>query len=235
MKRNPGFTPPHFANMTGIQPIKTLGNIKRKHRLRLHRQSGAGFTLLEVLISVTLVVSIFIVVVSAVVNALRENRARQSTLAATDHAQRIVRSVVSLIRQAEPSPTGAYPIVAAADSSLNFYTAASSGSAVQLARLFRNGSSLQLGLIQPVGSPPSYPSGQEVVATVLTGVQNGAQPLFQYFDKNYTGSQVAMNPITLSSIRLVKMTVVFDDNPLAPPGPSTIELQAQLRNLKDNQ
>lgn len=228
MKRSPGLAPHHFANMTGIQLIKTLGDIKRKYKSHLHRQSGAGFTLLEVLISVTLVVSIFIVVVSAVVNALRENRARQSMLAATDRAQQIVRSTVSLIRQAEPSPTGAYPIVAASDSSLNFYTAASAGSAVQLARLFLNGSSLQLGLIQPVGS-------QEVVSTVLTGVQNGAQPLLQYFDKNYTGSQTAMNPITLTSIRLVKMTVIFDDNPLAPPGPSTIELQAQLRNLKDNQ
>ncbi len=195
-------------------------------------QSSAGFTLLEVVISLTLVVTVFVIVVSAVVSAFRDNRAQQSTLAATDHAQQIVRSTVSLIRQAESSPTGAYPIIAATNSSLTFYTA--NGNAVQQARLFLNGTWLQLGRIQPVGSPATYPANQEVVTTVLTGVQNGAQALFQYYDKNYTGSQAALNPIVPANIRLVRLTVIYDDNPAAPPAASTIELQAQLRNLKDN-
>lgn len=192
--------------------------------------SGAGFSLLEVMISVSLVVTIFVILVSAIVSALRDNRAAQSALVAVDNAQRIVRSTVSLIRQAESSPTGAYPIIAATDSSLTFYTA--NGDAVQQARLFLSGTSLQLGRIQPVGN--AYPADQETVSTLLTGVQNGSQPLFQYFDKNYTGAQAAMNPITLNAIRLVRMTVIYDDNLNEPPAASTIELQAQLRNLKDN-
>ncbi len=194
----------------------------------------AGFTLLEIIISVTLMVTIFVTVVSAIASALRDNRARQSYINAVDHAQQIVRSTVSLIRQTESSPTGAYPIIAATATSLTFYTAMPSGAGVQQARIFLAGGSLQLGRIQPVGNPATYPANQEVVSALLTGVQNGGQALFQYYDKNYTGSEAVMNPITVSNIRLVKMTVIFDDNPATPPGASTIELKAQLRNLKDN-
>ncbi len=197
-------------------------------------QQRPGYTLLELLVSITLMVMIFVIVVGAVVSALRDNKARQSTVTATDHANQIVRSVVSLIRQAADSPTGAYPIIAATNTSLTFYTTISSGTTIEQARLFLNGSTLQLGTIQPSGNPVTYPAGTEVVTTLLTGVQNGSQPLFQYYDANYTGTQTAMNPITLTTVRLVKMTVIFDDNPNTPPAASTIELQAQLRNLKDN-
>lgn len=193
-----------------------------------------GFSLLEVMISVSLVVTIFVIIVSALVSALRDNRAIQSALAAVDDAQRIVRSTVSLVRQAQFSPTGAYPIAAAAGTSLTFYTA--NGNVIQQARLFLDGTSLKLGRIQPDGNG-LYTTLPETVTTLLTGVYNGSQPLFQYFDKNYTGTNTAANPMTtiaISSIRLVRMTVIFDDNLSAPPAPSTIELQAQLRNLKDN-
>lgn len=193
-----------------------------------------GYTLLELIISISLILVIFIIVLNTVVNAFRDNRAQQSTLAATDRAQQIVRSTVSLIRQAETSPTGAYPLVAASANSINFYTAVPGSTNVQLVRIFVTGGNLQIGKIQPVGSPATYPAGQEVVTTILKGVANGSQPLFQYYDKNYTGTQSAMNPIVVNAIRIAKMTVIFDDNPSLAPGPSTIELAAQLRNLKDN-
>lgn len=194
-----------------------------------------GYSLLEVMISVVLVVTIFVIIVSALVRALRDNRAQQSALAAVDNAHQIVRSTVSLIRQTASSPTGAYPIIAATNTSLTFYTA--NGNVVQQARLFLDGTSLKLGRIQPDGNG-LYTTLPETVTTLLTGVYNGSQPLFQYFDKNYTGTNTAANPMTtiaINSIRLVRMTVIFDDNLAAPPAASTIELQAQLRNLKDNQ
>lgn len=192
-----------------------------------------GFSLLELIISVTIMVTIFVTLGGAVANALKENKARQSTVEAIDRANQIIRSTASLIRQAQPSPTGAFPIVSASSTSLTFYTA-SSGETIQQARLFLSGTTLQLGRIQPVGNPATYPSDQEVVTTVLTNVRNGSVPLFEYYDVNYTGTQAAMNPINLSAIRVVKLGVIYDDNPNVPPSATTIELRAQLRNLKDN-
>lgn len=202
--------------------------------MRRNARQHAGFTMLEILVSVTLMVSIFIIVVSGVANALKENRDRQMTISATDHANTIVRSLVSLLRQAEPSATGAYPIAAASSTSLTFYTATKGSTAIQQARIFLDGTSLKLGQTPPTGSPPSYPAAQEVVTTVLTDVHNGSTPLFQYYDGNYTGTQSAMNPISLNTIRIVKLSVLYDQDPAAPPNASTIELLATLRNLKDN-
>lgn len=177
-------------------------------------------------------VSVFIVVISAVSSAFRENRARQSAIAATDAAHQVVRSTVSMIRQATPSATGSYPIQSATSTELVFYAPVAGTTTIQRARLFISNGKLQLGTTQP-GSPATY-SGTESVTTLLSGVVNGATPLFQYYDASYTGTGAAMNPVTLSAIRLIKMTIIFDDNPNAPPLPSTIELLAQLRNLKDN-
>jgi type II secretory pathway pseudopilin PulG len=193
-----------------------------------------GFSLLEVMISVSLVVSIFVILVGALVSAWRDNHAQQSALTAVDNAQRIVRSTVSLIRQAQTSPTGAYPIVAATSTSLNFYTA--NGSVIQQARLYLDGTSLKLGRTQPDANG-LYATQPETITTLLTGVRNGSQPVFQYFDEDYAGTNTSTNPmttITPNDIRMVRMTVIFDDNLSAPPSASTIELQAQLRNLKDN-
>lgn len=220
------------------RPHNHASNHSVPRRFTLQRSNGMrhrpGFTFLEIIISLTLMVSIFVITVTAVANALKENRARQTTIEATNRANQIVRSTASLIRQAATSPTGAYPIIAATSTSLTFYTTAADGTTIEQARLFLNGTRLQLGTIQPVGSPVTYPAGNEKISTLITGVQNGATALFQYYDKNYTGTQAAMSPITINSIRVVKVTVIFDTNSTAAPGPSTIELQAQLRNLKDN-
>lgn len=199
-----------------------------------------AFSLLEVVISLLLVVSVFVIVMNAVVSAFRDNRAQQSAMAATDAAQQVVRSTVSMIRQAVSSPTGAYPIVAATNTSLTFYTA--NGDTVELVRIFLSGTELRIGRTQ-LGSAPNYLPGTEVVTTLLANVRNGAQPVFQYYNTvltavaantNYNGTQVAMNPIVINTIRLVRVTIIFDDKPTEPPAAATIELQAQLRNLKDN-
>lgn len=204
------------------------------HSRHHHRQSPAhpGFSLLEIVLSLTIIIGVFTIVMSAVVGAVRDNRARQQELASTDKAQQIVRSTVSLIRQTQSNVTGAAPIISATSSGLTFYTSVN-GAIVQQ-RIFLTGTTLQLGQILPVGNPPTYPAAQEKVTVLLTNLRNGSQPLFQYYDKSYTGTQAAMNPITPDAIRVVKMTVVVDDDPSKAPAPYTIELQAHLRNLKDN-
>lgn len=194
-----------------------------------------GYTLLELVISMTVMVVIFTVVSIAVINVLRENRARNAQIDATNQAMNIVRSLTSIIRETQYSPTGAYPIVAANDTSITFFAPLGGGSTIQHIRLFKNGTTLQQGVIQPVGSPVTYPTNQEVVSTLMTGVRNsGSQPLFQYYNKNYTGSQAAMSPVSIVDIRLIKISVIYDKDPAQSPAANTIELQAQLRNVKDN-
>lgn len=212
--------------------VNPLGSIGRRFRSTAHRPSG--FTLLEVIITISISTIILLVVINILAVFLRDNRIRRAQLDVTDRANQIVRYMTGLVRETQSSPTGAYPIINATNTSLSFYSTVGSGATIQQVRIFLTGTTLQQGIIQPTGTPATYPPGNEVVTTLLTGVRNGGQALFSYYDSAYTGSQAALNPITVSSIRLIKATVIYDQNTQELPPATTIQLQAQLRNLKDN-
>jgi hypothetical protein len=192
-----------------------------------------GMTLFEVLISMTIAVMVFLILGLFVSNSLRYLRAADERGASADQANNVVEYVTRIIRQAQPSPTGAYPIVAASSTSLTFYSAPGAPNVIQKIRLFLEGSQLKQGVINPVGT--SYPSGNEVVTVILDGVRNGATTaLFDYFDANYTGSQSPMTTVTLADVRLVRITVIYDKDVGRPPGSTSIVFTAQFRNLKTN-
>lgn len=64
IKSGAGFTQPHFVAKTGIYLKKVLGNIHQKYKLRSRQQSGAGFTLIETIISVIVLAGMTLVVVN---------------------------------------------------------------------------------------------------------------------------------------------------------------------------
>lgn len=193
-----------------------------------HRRA---FTLLELLISMTILVTMVTLVVGLLSNVLRNNRISNSRNQGIDRLRLVMTNVSLAIRQTRATPAGAYPIIAAENNSLTIYSSTDSTGELQRIRYFLDGSTLKRGLIRPVGG--TYATA-EVITILATGVQNGGQPLFQYYDKNYTGTGAAMNPIAINSIRYLTITVVFDDNPNELPGPVTLRFSAQLRNLKDN-
>lgn len=215
-------------------------NTDRRHGFRaphgrpMITTTRRGYTLLELLVSMSIVVSVFLIVISVLISVFKENRFRNTQLEATNVAMNVVRYTTGLVRQAQASANGAYPLIAATNSSLTFYSPIGGGTAIQQVRLFLNGTNLQQGVIQPVGNPATYPAGSEVVTTLLPNVRNGSQAVFTYYDGAFTGTQAPMAPISVPNIRLVKMHIVYDVDPAATPAATTIDLMAELRNLKDN-
>jgi hypothetical protein len=66
-------------------------------------------------------------------------------------------------------------------------------------------------------------------------IRNGANPIFTYFDKNFTGTQPALTqPVNLLNVRLVHLNLQVDVDPAQPPTPITLETSVSFRNLKDN-
>lgn len=192
-----------------------------------------GLTLVEVIVSIAITGMIFTLLFTALQSVLSTSRLRTGQARQIEQATRVLDYVIHTIREAQSSPTGAYPIVDATSSSLTIFSTIS-GSTIAQVRFFVAGTNLQQGIILPVGSPATYPAGNEQVTTILRNVQMGGQPLFTYFDENQTGSSAAMSPIVLNSIRLVRMQVPFDPDVNATPGIMTIVLNAELRNLKTN-
>lgn len=193
-----------------------------------------GFTIMEMAISLAILGIVFTalaVVLSRSMQGIWTGSGRDQ---AAERATQVIESIVRTIRQAQPSSTGGYPVINATNSSLTIYASTGTPSVIQQIRFFTQGTELRRGIIEPSGSPATYPAGSETVTVLLTGIQNGTQSLFEYFDEAYTGSQNPMNPIDLNQIRFVRVTILFDTDLAKPPGVTTIRSGAQLRNLKTN-
>lgn len=191
-----------------------------------------GYTLIEAIVSMAIIAMAFTLTTMALSQLLQNTKTRSNQATALAQVTNVIAYAVTLLREAQPSPSSAYPIVAASSTSLTFY-ASQSGTTIQQYRFFLNGTTLQQGVIQPTGSGSSTTyTGSELVTTLLTNVSSSS--IFSYFGSSYTGSQAAMNPIALNTIRFVKMDVTFNPAANLAPGPYTVSVAAELRNLKDN-
>lgn len=190
-----------------------------------------AYTLVEAIISMAIIAMAFTMTTVALSQLLQNSKLRSNQATALAQVTNVITYAVTLMREAQPSPTGAYPIIAASSTSFTFY-ASQSGNTIQKIRLFRSGNTFQQGVTQ-LGPAPTYTPGTEVVTTLLTDVT--AADVFSYFDSAYTGTQSALTfPVTPNTIRFVKMDVTFDPAANVAPGTYTISVAAELRNLKDN-
>jgi prepilin-type N-terminal cleavage/methylation domain-containing protein len=195
----------------------------------------SGFTLVEVIVTATIfaiVMTLLGVFASSGVRAWNQNRQQVD---AQETARTALARITKIMREAQPSNNGSYPIAAAAAQSFTFYANVDTDTDRERVRFFLQGTSLMLGTIQPVGEPASYPAGNEAVSTLATGIQNGAGAIFQYYDTSYTGSEASLAfPVNLQDVRLVHINLSIDADTSQPPTAITLETSIALRNLKDN-
>lgn len=88
------------------------------------------------------------------------------------------------------------------------------------------------GVINPVGSPPEYPSDQEEI-TILSSYVRNAPPIFEYFDRD--GNKIEEYPARLNDTKLMKVYLIINVDPSRPPQDFELGSFVQLRNLKTEQ
>jgi len=194
-----------------------------------------GFTLTEMLISVSIFILIMLVVTSFNRDIFFINSGLQSNLNAQIEARNVLRVVVAELRSVSPSSLGAYALPQTGTSSIIFYSNVDNDQYKERIRYFLQGTDFNRGIIHPSGSPLTYNVAQEQVQTLVRNVRNGATSTFDYFDKNYSGTSTPLSlPVDPLLVRLVRVTLFVDSDPNRFPGVITLTSQAMLRNLKDN-
>lgn len=198
-------------------------------------KQNKAFTLVEVLITM----AIFSIIMGAIGFFARDifyyNNIFSSGLTSYDEAKNILQPIASEIRGASPSSLGAYSIENASNTSFIFFTDINNDGLKERIRYFVSGTTLKRGVIIPSGSPLKYLSGNETVTDVIPNIRNGTTQIFTYYDANYNGSTAPLSqPVSITSIRLVKITLIIDVDPNRPPDPITVTTQVNIRNLKDN-
>ncbi len=92
------------------------------------------------------------------------------------------------------------------------------------------GDELKKGVIQPEGSPATYPDNQEKISVITSYVRN-APPIFTYYDAG--GNQITSDPSILTETKMMRLFMVINVDVNRAPDDYDLEQYVQLRNLKE--
>ena len=194
-----------------------------------------GVSLLEVVIALGIFAAATVVTSTYIFQGYTANRYALEMSDAVEHARTGIAAMAREVREARFAENGDYPIVLADAQTFTFYSDLDSDAALERVRYFLSGTNLQKGVIEPVGSPAAYPSGNEVVTTVSQYVRNAAEPVFTYYTGSYpTVTTPLSTPADPSLTRLIILHLKINIDPFTAPGDFTLDQAIHLRNLKDN-
>ncbi len=197
------------------------------------KKLNRGFTFVEMLIGVAVFIVIALVVTLFAKNIWSYNSSVFASLTGTDTGRQTLKVMVAEIRTTSTADTGAYPIDQASATSFTFYSDIDDDALKEKVRYFVSGTTLQKGVIKPTGSPLTYNAQNEVLTTLMQSLTSSS--VFAYYDKNYDGTTAALSaPVDIPLVRLIKITIVTDQDTNRPPAAMTFSSQVSIRNLKDN-
>lgn len=200
----------------------------RTHKYILFR----GFTLLETIVYIGLFGLIFLALTNAIITFYQMNRFTLEQMNQLDSARKGVTAMVTGIREATYSETGAYPIEAVATNSITFYADMDNDGIIERVRYFLSNQDFVQGITKPTGSPLAY-TGVETTATTSQYIRNVEQgvPIFLYYDTN---GALMSAPFSLVAIRYIKVSLIVNVNPATMPNEFTLRSSAAIRNVKSN-
>ena len=198
--------------------------------------NNSGFTLLELLVAMGIFSLVILASAWIFISGLRYNTIIWDQLQGQTDGRRAVQEATDIIRKAEESSVGGFPIVLAENNELILYANVDADSYREKIRFWLDGTTLKRGITKPSGNPLNY-SGEEDIVEIAHYIVNIAKntPLFFYYDENYTGSESHLEtPAEVADIRIVKIQLEIEKDPEKTPVPLQVESMAQIRNLKNN-
>ncbi len=207
-----GFTPLDSKDVTGF------GSLDKQHL--------AGFTLIEMLISMSIFVLIIALGGNFIIYGLRWTTFGTEQADAISTARRSMEIMVKDIRGANNSEQGNYPLSTIEKDDFIYYSDEDDDGEMEKIRYYLDGSELKKVITQPgPGNDYSLPGA---TSTIAQYVNNQEEPVFVYYDSN--GAETT----DIDSVRLIEIILKINVTPERAPNDYYAETDVHLRNLKSN-
>jgi len=195
-----------------------------------------GFTLMELIVAIGIFVIIAFAANWLFVRGLRYNNVIWEQLTTQSEGRRAIQQVVDIVRKAEESSVGSYPIELADEYELIIFANVDDDSFRERVRFWLDGTTFKRGIVQPSGNPLNY-SGAEDVVELAHDVVNitKPEPLFLYYNESYTGTEDPLStPASVVDVKVVRIRLEVEKDPTETPIPLQVESTVHIRNLKSN-
>jgi prepilin-type N-terminal cleavage/methylation domain-containing protein len=187
--------------------------------------NSRGFTIIELLVVVTIGVVVILVVFSIINQIFVRTSGGQSSYEAQADALASMNSMATEIRQATE-------VIAAQPQSITIRQYVDFDDTVpSQVRFYLQGDELRKGIIPPTGSPPTYTynPANEVFDILSLRVANGANRIFTYYNED--GDELS-SPVPVGAVTLVKIDLTIEQR--NNPSPLSVSTRVQLRFNKNN-
>lgn len=193
-----------------------------------------GFTLVEIIVVIAISSILMAGMIRYMASALPIYRSSFLQSLANETARVQLKRISHEIRSAQPSDSGAFPIVEASPQRFIFYANVDSDSSVERVRYELIGTNLVRGITKPSGTPITYNTSTEQVSTVASTIRNGSNPVFYYYGSDYPANQQQVSGTDIANISYISFSLTIDADTAQDPPAVVLQSQVQLRNLKTN-
>lgn len=213
------------------------------HMQSLNSRPASGFTLIEAIVSLSILLLIGGGVIAFQRSVLVNAKSIQSALLEQSQVRKSLLTFSSDLRSAISRDGGGYPIEVTGTSTLVFYANVDSDASIERVRYFMGTSTaatkntLRRGVVKPVGT--NY-SQTETITTIARDVMNSTStPIFTYYDGNFDGVTASSTaplpqPVNIPLVRLVRISLILNPNGVRSPAMQTYSTVVAVRYLKDN-
>lgn len=207
---------------------------------RVLRRSG-GFTLIELMVTIMVVGLVAAGILAVYTSSAKTFADQDNRIKSQDSGRAAMDAVSEYIREGTSSASNltsvSDAIAYAQPQELVMYANVDTDNTTEKVRFYVSGSSLMLQKADPIltTNPPSYPTTYATNGTlVLTGLTNGATPIFTYFAYNGSTDQLVQltNPTTvadLASIVVVDVELQVNEKAGLSKGSVKLHTRVQIR------
>ena len=198
----------------------------------LHRSHRTGFTLVEVVVTVSLFTITILAIFSSINYLYKTNAYTIAQTYEVSNGRRGMALITRDLREMTYGDDSTYPLVLMGTSTIAFYSDIDRDNSVEYVRYYLATTTLYKDIYNATGTPVGYSSTTpDEHITISEYIRNGEQATstFLYFLEN---GSAAVATTSITDIRYIEVNMIVNVNPIQTPGEFKINSSAAPRNLK---
>lgn len=203
------------------------------------RKHLKGLTLVEMLVAIFILSAGMLGFSLLFSSSWKSNKFILETGVTSIRVNRASTEIINNLRKVRQADNGDYPIESGDDFDIQVYLDIDNDGVTERVHYWLDdvNDRLMRGVREPsAAQPPTYAAGDGTTSIIAEYIVNDAtQPLFYYYNENYPGDTVN-NPLTtptsIGDVRLVRVFIRMNIDPIKAPNNINIESFVDLRNLE---